>query len=93
MPRIKIGWLFMGWGIFMVFVTIYQHNAIIKLNYEKQRLVLMQNRLDKERSERMVELFSLRNFSRVTHVATERLGMRPLALSLVMTLTTTVRGA
>lgn len=73
----------------MVFVTIYQHNSLIKLNYEKQRLVLKERKLDKERNEFMVELCSLRDFGKARLCAQEKWNMAPLALSNMLTLTRT----
>jgi cell division protein FtsL len=70
-----------------IFAKIYQHNLFIKLNYEKQRLENKKNELRKERNKLLSELFILKNQRDVKRLAQEKLGMKPLKLSQVITLT------
>jgi hypothetical protein len=77
-------------GVFcltLVFAEIYQHNKIIKLNYEKQRLDVTQNDLKKTYGSLMVELCNLKCVDHVKKVVQEKFGMEKLKYSQVLTFT------
>ena len=44
-----------------IFIKIYQHNLLIKLNYEKQRFDKKNNKLRKKKNELLVQYFKLKN--------------------------------
>jgi hypothetical protein len=71
----------------MVFVKIYQHNLIIKLNYERQRLELKKGQLKKKKNDLFCQLCFLKNPKNVTNFAQETLLMDRLKFSQVMTFT------
>lgn len=75
-------------SLVLIFVTIYQHNQIIKLNYEKQRLAKKRIILKKEKNELMSQLAQRTNYSRISALAETKLNMVPLKLSQIITLTT-----
>jgi len=75
-------------SLVLIFVTIYQHNQIIKLNYEKQRLAKKRLILKKEKNELMSQLAQLTNYSRISAIAENKLNMTSLKLSQIITLTT-----
>lgn len=69
------------------FVTIYQHNKIIKIMYEKRRLELRKEQLAKEKIELQVRLCALHDYTQTRSHARYQLGMTPLKLSQVVTVT------
>ena len=73
--------------IALVFVKIYQHNQIIKLNYEKQRVENKRNKLKRERNELLVQLSALNDLGKVRKVAQEKMGMQWLTMSQIITVT------
>lgn len=73
--------------VFFVFFKIYQHNLLIRLNYEKQRVENEKNELKKKKNELLVKYFEFKNQHRVKTVAQEKLGMQPLKLSQIITFT------
>lgn len=73
-------------GMVFVFGSIYEHNLMIKLTYERQRLELKKNKLIKEKNEVMKEFYQLSDPARIRAWA-ESQGMKDLALSHVVTLT------
>jgi hypothetical protein len=75
-------------SLVLIFVTIYQHNQIIKLNYEKQRLAKKRIILKKEKNELMSQLAQRTNYSHISALAETKLNMVPLKLSQIITLTT-----
>ena len=70
-----------------VFAIIYQHNQLIKLNYEKQRLEQKKERLKKEHNELLATLSVLQDYESLTEKAYEQWGMKNVQLSHVITLT------
>ena len=75
-------------GTIFVFGVIYQHNLIIKLNYDKQRLEIKKSKLIKEKNELMKELYQLKDPTKIKSWAVDNLGMRDVNMSHVITLTT-----
>jgi hypothetical protein len=73
-----------------IFIKIYQHNLIIKLNYEKQRVENIKHELKREKNDFRVKFFTLRNQEEVARLAQEKLGMQPLKLSQIITFTQTI---
>lgn len=71
----------------LVFIKIYQHNQIIKLNYKKQRLELKKNDLNKSCSNLKVELCRLKNAEYIKKVVHEKWGMEKLKFAQVITFT------
>jgi hypothetical protein len=79
--------IFIVVGVFFVFTRIYQHNLVIKLNYEYQRLEKKRSQLEKQRNELLMELFEVQDPDKVLALA-DHCGMVPLKVSQVITLTT-----
>jgi cell division protein FtsL len=73
--------------IVFVFTKIYQHNLIIKLNYEKQRLERKRVILKQEKNQKLVQLYNLKDFNRIKKIAKEKIGLQELKLSQIITLT------
>lgn len=73
--------------IIFVFTKIYQHNLIIKLNYEKQRLERKRVILKQEKNQKLAQLYNLKDFNRIKKIATEKIGLQELKLSQIITLT------
>ena len=86
LDHVKLSWLG-AWGVCLVFLTIYQHNLIIKRNYEKQRLSKTRIKLENERNELYRTLLHVHNPEAVAARAGTEWGMRPLQPSQVLTLT------
>ncbi len=74
-------------GLSFIFLKIYQHNLLIKLSYEKQRVENEKNELKKKKSELFVKYFELSNRQLVRSKAQEKLGLQPLKLSQIVTFT------
>jgi hypothetical protein len=74
-------------SISFIFLKIYQHNLLIKLSYEKQRVESEKNELKKKKSELLVKYFELSNQLVVKNMAQEKLGLQPLKLSQIITFT------
>lgn len=70
------------------FFKIYQHNLVIKLNYEKQRLVKRKEHLKKERNDLLMKLFVAQDYGQLQARARQEWGMVPMKVSHVLTLTT-----
>lgn len=69
------------------FITIYQHNQIIKLMYEKRRLEMKKEQLAKASIDLNVQLCKLHDYTHTQSIACYQLGMTPLKLSQVITMT------
>jgi cell division protein FtsL len=83
----KLGRILLLWAILICFVTIYQHNHIVKLNYEKQRLESHKDKLKKELNELRKEINLLCDYHRVQKIAQERWGFASIKLSNIITVT------
>lgn len=66
-----------------VFIKIYQHNLVIKLNYERQRLENKKTQREKERNELSVQLLSLLEPGKLVVKAKEAWGMNAIKISQV----------
>ncbi len=88
MFRMKFSRMLLGLGTIFVFCVIYQHNLIIKLSYARQRLEIKKRKLLKEKNELTKELYQLKDLTKTRAWAIEQQGMKDLALSHIMTLTT-----
>ena len=73
--------------LFSIFIKIYQHNKIIKLNYEKQRLEIKKNGIKKEYNVVTAKLCELKDILCVKKNAQEKWGMEKLKFSQVLTFT------
>ncbi len=69
------------------FVTVYQHNQIIKIMYEKRRLEIRKEHLAKQKIELRVRLCALQDYTQTRSHASNQLGMTTLKLSQVVTVT------
>ena len=74
-------------GVVVIFIKIYQHNRVVKINYEKQRLERKLDELVKEKNELMVEYSLLRNYKKVKEDVLQDLNMQKISLSKVITFT------
>jgi len=70
-----------------IFIKIYQHNQIIKLSYEKQRLENKMGKLKRESNELLAVLSMLQEPGKTKKFAQEKMGMQWLSLSQVVTVT------
>lgn len=73
--------------ITFVFTKIYQHNLIIKLTYEKQRLEGKRIILKQQKNKKLVKLYNLKDFNRIKKIAKKEIGLQELKLSQIITLT------
>jgi hypothetical protein len=73
--------------VFFVFLKIYQHNSLIRLNYEKQRVENEKDELKKKKNELLVKYFEIKNQHKARAAVQEKLGMQPLKLSQIITFT------
>ena len=72
--------------VLFIFLKIYQHNRIVSLLYEKQKIERMKGVLKKKKNALLVTLYRLKDQQRVREQAYAR-GMRPLKPSQVVTVT------
>lgn len=87
MNRSRFLSLFLTLVVGFLFVKIYQHNKIVKLIYEKQRVEKLREKSIKEKNRLLVELYKLKNPSVVRKRASELLGMVDLKPSQLITVT------
>ena len=87
MIRFKSGRLLIITFMCMVFIKIYQHNLIIRLNYEHQRLEIKKSQLKKQKNDLLSQLCFLKDPRCVTSFAQGTLNMDKLKFSQVMTFT------
>lgn len=66
--------------VVFVFGKIYQHNLLIKLNYERQRFEKKKMQREKEKNELTIKLLSLLEPERVLAKAKDEWGMRPMTV-------------
>ncbi len=69
-----------------VFLKIYQHNLIIKLNYEYQRLEKKKSQLEKDRNELLAVFLKVQAPRKVLAMARDTWGMVPLTIHQVCTI-------
>jgi len=70
-----------------IFIKIYQHNQIIKLNYEKQRIENKLSKLNRDCNELLAVLSVQQEPGKTKKIAQEKMGMQWLSLSQVVTVT------
>ncbi|MFA6527089.1 MAG: hypothetical protein WCT20_01565 [Candidatus Babeliales bacterium] len=78
-------------GVFVigaVFSRIYFHNALIKMNYEKQRLERGLDILRKEHAEVASTMYALKDSEKLQQIADQQ-SMAPLTMAALMTATVT----
>ncbi len=73
-------------SIGFIFLRIYQHNLVIKLNYDYQRLDKRKTQLEKERNELYTQLMCVNDPERVLAYATMQRNMRPLKVGQIVCL-------
>ena len=72
----------------VLFIKIYQHNQIVKLNYVKQRLEIDRIFLNKQKNNLLVTLFKLKNPRRIKKIANNKFGLKNIRFSQIVTTTT-----
>ena len=87
MTKSKFFTILFAISIIFVFIKIYQHNQVVKLSYEKQRLENKTINLKKKKDQLLIELYTLKDPQKVKQIAQEKFGMQPLKLSQILTLT------
>lgn len=87
MITLRFGRVIGAVALCLVFIKIYQHNQIIKLNYKKQRLELKKNDLNRSCSNLKVELCRLKNAEYIKKIVHEKWGMEKLKFAQVITFT------
>ncbi|QQR49001.1 hypothetical protein IPF37_05610 [bacterium] len=74
-------------GLFCVFMRIYEHNQIVRLNYAIQRLEHQQQTLLKKKNALLMQRENLKSYHETCEWALHVQGMQPYALSKVITVT------
>ena len=87
MTNLRFGRVIGVFVLCLIFIKIYQHNQIIKLNYEKQRLELNKNDLKRNCSNLKIDLCKLKDIGHIKRVAQEKWGMEKLKFAQVTTFT------
>ena len=70
-----------------VFLKIYQHNLLINLSYRRQLLERKKKFLMEHKNKLLVRLFKFKNHQNVKKIAMEKLDLRPIMLSQIITVT------
>lgn len=73
-------------GILFIFCKIYQHNRIVKLMYEKQRINKKCHNLKRKKNDLLVQLYTLKDQHTAKNNAQLKLGMQQLQFSQVVSL-------
>jgi|SaaInlLV_10m_DNA_2_1039722.scaffolds.fasta_scaffold73574_1 hypothetical protein len=71
-------------GLLFVFFKIYQHNKMIKLVYQQQRIEKSQKVLDKNKNKLLIQLHQIKNKKNIKQAAQSQLGMKDLQVSQMM---------
>ncbi|MFH1254783.1 MAG: hypothetical protein V1646_05145 [bacterium] len=87
MINLRLGRIIGMVALCLVFIKIYQHNLVIKLNYKKQRLELDKNDLNRSCSNLKVELCRLKDAEQIKKIVQEKWGMEKLKFAQVTTFT------
>ena len=66
-----------------VFIKIYQHNILIKLNYQKQRLEKKKHNLKRKKADLVVKLCTLK-YETIQKIAQKKYGMTQLQTSQII---------
>jgi len=77
-----------GLGLVFIFAKIYQHNLVINLIYEKQRLAKTKAILQATKNQLVARYLTLKNYKNIQTKARNQWGMNPLNIDQVITLTT-----
>ena len=81
---------FLPWSflflIVFIFFKIYQHNKLVKVTYQKQRIDQEREHLEKENNRLLVEFYKLKDQNRVKRIAQEKLGMQEAKLGQIRVL-------
>ncbi len=72
-------------NLVFIFTKIYQHNLLISLTYEKQRIENKKNNLKKQKNDLRIQYFTMIDQEKVWNLAKSKLGLQPLRLSQVTT--------
>ena len=70
-----------GITLIFIFLKIYQHNIIIKLTYEQQRLEHQKRDLEQKLNEQYIQMFLLQDPDKVFAIVQEENGMTPIKLT------------
>lgn len=81
MKKIRFFKLFFSLGLIFVVAKVYQHNQIIKLNYEKQFLEERKQKLYKKKNELLVVLNQINDHQEIKRWAEQERGMCMTTLS------------
>ena len=85
MNKSKFLSIFLALNVFFIFLKIYQHNSLIKLNYKKQRFEKIKATLKKDKNELIVQLSNIKDQQNVMQNITQKFGMQNLQLSQIIT--------
>lgn len=69
------------------FITIYQHNQVVKLLYQRRRIEMKKENLLKGIADTQVQLYALQDYTQTKSFACYQLGMTQLTLAQVITVT------
>jgi len=72
-----------GLVVVLAFFKIYQHNLLVQLTYEHQRLVRHKKELEQTRNEAYINLLQRKDPNKVFAIAQKKLGMQPLMVNQV----------
>lgn len=81
-------WWLGAFVIGALFSKIYFHNALIKMNYEKQRLERSLNVLNKEYAAATSTLYALKDSEKLQQIA-DKQSLTPMTMALLLTATVT----
>lgn len=87
MKKIRFFKIFFSISVIFIVAKVYQHNKVIKLNYEKQLLEQRKKKLIKKKNELMVLLAHLQDYQEIKKWAQQEYGMNMTELSHCITLT------
>ncbi|MCA9770236.1 hypothetical protein KC460_02610 [Candidatus Dependentiae bacterium] len=79
--------VFVGAHILFIFLQIHKHSQIVKNSYTKQKFEQEKTLLIKKKQALTHQLYAYKNKSAIKDFATKKLGMQPLRLSQIKTLT------
>lgn len=79
--------IFVGTHILFIFLQIHKHSQIIKQSYTKQKFEQEKTLLIKKKQALTHQLYACKNKSTIKDFAIKELGMQPLRLSQIKTIT------
>lgn len=74
--------------LFFIFAKIYEHNRVINLIYEKQRLEKTKNLLLATKNRLLAQYLTIKNYKNIHTQARDSWNMKPVDVDHVVTLTT-----